>query len=158
MCEFPSKVRYTIWRHLLKSKDGIFLDRNTRPGRDGRQYLHLAIMSTCRDIHTEGHQVLYKENRMFVHSEDIYHLERHWSNSPMFPGLEIPKKSIWQHNPLGGVGRLVKHPAVENHLVPEYNSPAMDGYMEPHIFAKFQHITLLMQGRFILFALSMSSR
>ncbi|KAK0099347.1 hypothetical protein ONS96_005430 [Cadophora gregata f. sp. sojae] len=140
LSEVPSVIRYTIWRHLLKSKDGIYLDRNKRPERDGRQYLHLAIMSTCRDIYAETLQVLYRENPILVYSEDMFQLEENWANIPLYPGLELPKKSIWRHNPLGGVGRLVK-----NDLVPEYDSPVLDGYMEPHTFAKFQQVALLMK-------------
>ena len=146
VCEFLSKVRHTIWRHLLRSKDGISLDRNMRPGKDDHQKLHPAIMSTCRDIYAEAYRVLYTENMIYVHSEDIYHLEGQWTPIPNSPALKIPKKSIWRHNPLGGIGKLLKHPAVENHLVREYDSPALDGYIEPHVFARFQHIVLLMPG------------
>lgn len=105
-------------------------------------------MSTCRDIYAETQQVLYRENAIFIHSEDIYHLEGQWPNIRLFPGLKIPKKNIWRHNPLGGVRKLVIHPSVENYLVPMYDSPVLDGYMEPHVFARFQHISLLMEGQY----------
>ncbi|KAH7400235.1 hypothetical protein BKA64DRAFT_744873 [Cadophora sp. MPI-SDFR-AT-0126] len=88
----------------------------------------------------EEMDVLYRENAIFIHSEDIYHLEGQWPNIRLFPGLKIPKKNIWRHNPLGGVRKLVIHPSVENYLVPMYDSPVLDGYMEPHVFARFQHI------------------
>ena len=49
--------------------------------------------------------------------------------------MGIPKKTVWRHNPLDGIGYRTEDGSYI------YNIPPMDGLIEPHVFARFQRIT-----------------
>jgi hypothetical protein len=50
--------------------------------------------------------------------------------------ISAPNRGVWRHNPLAGTGVLGPH----NGRI--YNTPEMDGKMEPHVFSRFKHISL----------------
>ncbi|KAL5327947.1 hypothetical protein ACEPPN_005653 [Leptodophora sp. 'Broadleaf-Isolate-01'] len=118
------------------------LDRDHRTEQNGHQRLHSTdILWTCKGIYRGAVSVLYQETTLLVHAEDIYHLEADFASLPGDPELKIPRKSIWRHNPLGGPrtwgGGRSRHGL-------EYEIPTLDGYMEPHVFSRFQHIHFVM--------------
>jgi len=49
-------------------------------------------------------------------------------------GMGISKKTVWRHNPLDGIGHRNDD---GSHI---YNTSAMDGLMEPHVFTRFQQV------------------
>ncbi len=60
---------------------------------------------------------------------DIPSLQRRYSK-----GMGISKKTVSTHNPLDGICHRNDD---GSHL---YNTPAMNGLMEPHVFARFQPV------------------
>ncbi|KAH9206392.1 hypothetical protein DL95DRAFT_469641 [Leptodontidium sp. 2 PMI_412] len=142
----PYRARCIIYRYVLEPPKLFYLDRDYRTEQNGHQRLHNTdILWTCKGIYQGAVSVLYQETTLLVHAEDIYHLEADFASLPGDPELKIPRKSIWRHNPLGGPhtlgggggGGRSRHGL-------EYEIPTLDGYMEPHVFSRFQHIHFVM--------------
>jgi hypothetical protein len=55
---------------------------------------------------------------------------------PNSEDISAPNPGVWRHNPLAGIGVLGPHNRRK------YNTPEMDGKMEPHVFSRFKHISL----------------
>lgn len=91
---------------------------------------HPEILRTNRQIYSEAASVLYSELTIMLEPADIPGMRRKHAK-----GMGIPKKTVWRHNPLDGIGYCKED---GSHL---YNTPPMDGLMEPHVFARFQRIT-----------------
>jgi len=118
-------------------------------GGDGRQYImgeeavlfsakdfeesrkHPAILRVNHQIYFEASSVLYSEGTLVIEPGDIFCLTN--TRKPLKFGDR--NENPWRHNPLKGVGKLNE----KGQTI--YNTPAMGGLMEPHVFARFQKIT-----------------
>jgi len=91
---------------------------------------HSEILRTNRQIYSEAISVLYSELTMMLELGDLPGLRRRYSK-----GMGIPKKTPWRHNPLDGSGHRNDD---GSHI---YNTPTLEGLMDPHVFARFQQVT-----------------
>lgn len=91
---------------------------------------HPEIVRTNRQIYSEAVSVLYSELTIMLEPADIPGMRRRYAK-----GMGISKKTVWRHNPLDGIGYREED---GSHV---YNTPPMDGLMEPHMFARFQRVT-----------------
>ncbi|KAE9367134.1 hypothetical protein N431DRAFT_472147 [Stipitochalara longipes BDJ] len=129
----PPEVRCMIYRYLIVSPYPWMLNRKYCKelyDRDLNDKLYLDILCTNRQIFSEASYLLYSETALQLHPEDLVCLR---------PGAEdivLPKECIWRHNPLDGIGEL----GTEATRV--YETPEMDGFMEPHVFSRFKYIVL----------------
>lgn len=81
---------------------------------------------------------------MIIRPGDITCLRNPWDD------IVKPSQKVWRHNPLDGVG--VEGP----NGIRTYSTQAMDGLMEPHVFARFKKIEL--QVEFNLFRRFVNNR
>ncbi|KAF4630165.1 hypothetical protein G7Y89_g7981 [Cudoniella acicularis] len=90
---------------------------------------HLSILRINRQIYSETSSLLYSELRLLVKPGDIFCLR---------PDGDLcrPSKKVWRHNPLYGIG----HKSVNGDQI--YNTPKMDGLLEPHVFTRFQNVEI----------------
>ena len=88
---------------------------------------HLSILRTNRQIYSEASDLLHSELKVIVGVGDAL-VETPGSN------ISTPTEKVWRHDPAKGLGRKnIKGQT-------EYESPLMDGSMEPHVFAHFERI------------------
>jgi len=92
---------------------------------------HPEILRTKRQIYSEAVYVLYSELQIVLISDEILGLSRQYLVQP--PKLQ---KHLWRHNPLDGIGHRND---VGSHI---YDTPILVGFMEPHVFARFQHLAV----------------
>lgn len=87
-----------------------------------------AILRTNRQIYSEASAVLYSGLSLYVKPENVL---------CMNAGKDIVKASdkVWRHNPLHGIGTTNQSGQTV------YATPEVDGFMEPHVFARFTQIT-----------------
>ena len=91
---------------------------------------NLAILRTNRQIHSEASSLFYSEALLALEPGDIFCLAK----NPFDLQFGYPNDMAWKHNPLKGIGRKNKAGVVR------YDSPQLQGDVEPHIVAKFQKI------------------
>lgn len=91
---------------------------------------HPAILRTNRQIYFEASAVLYSEAVIDFCPGEIFCLRKKPRDLPF--GVRSPNP--WRHNPLHGTGRQEGVNVI-------YDTPAMYGCMEPHVFARFQHFS-----------------
>ena len=86
-----------------------------------------AILRTNRQIYNEASSLLYSGLEVYLQASDVL---------CMNPSKDIVKASerVWRHNPLHGLGTTDKSGQTI------YAKPALDGYMEPHVLARFTKI------------------
>jgi hypothetical protein len=89
-----------------------------------------AILRTNKQIYYEASSLLYSEAVLVIEPGDIFCLRKKPIDLPFGTRNPCP----WRHNPLKGVGKLAADGIVK------YDTPEMDGHMEPHVFARFQKI------------------
>ncbi len=98
--------------------------------RQGRMYP--AILRTNRAIYIEAAPLLYTRTTINLQTSDIVCLPEGLSVHDFIPG----RPKVWRHNPLPGkVYRDTKGIQV-------YASEELNGDMEPHIFARFQRLSI----------------
>ena len=89
---------------------------------------HLAILRTNRQIYDEASALLHSDLRIFVKPGDAL-IDT--------PGNAVAERSrkLWRHAPSNGL-----HSAkISGQTV--YNTPSLDGVLEPHVFAQFEKIS-----------------
>jgi hypothetical protein len=100
-----------------------------------------AILRTNKQIYDEASELMYSELVPVLHPGGIVCLRPrpnrpHFQRSPDY--LCWPSKRVWRHNPLHGIGIGTRGGRI-------YNTPEMDGKMEPHVFSKFKNIRVSME-------------
>jgi hypothetical protein len=128
------EIRCMIYRCLFEPQDsrtltpkefytGIELESTRTP-------IPTAILRSNRQIYSEASSLMYSELIIVVTPGDIVCLR------PDSEDISAPNPGVWRHNPLAGIGVLGPHKRRK------YNTPEMDGKMEPHVFSRFKHISL----------------
>ena len=85
-----------------------------------------AILRTNRQIYSEASSLFYTGLQVHLQPGDFI---------CMNAGKDIVKASgIWRHNPLRGIGTTNQSGQTV------YATPELDGFMEPHVFARFTNI------------------
>ena len=98
----------------------------------GQRRMYPAILRTNRAIYFEAAPLLYTRTTINLETSDIVCLPDGLGVHDFIPG----RPKVWRHNPLPGkVYRDTKGIQV-------YASEELDGDMEPHIFARFQRLTI----------------
>jgi len=105
-----------------------------------------AILRTSRQIHAEAIIVLYSELEVVLRLDDLLSTEQPLSHSLTMGGIVFPTTRAWRHHPIHGIGNEDKN-GKRIHA-----SPKARGYIEPHMFPKFNRI-----GRYAEFDLSILS-
>lgn len=90
-----------------------------------------AILRTNRQIYSEASSLLYTEAILSVDPGDIFCLR----NKPRDLAFGARSEDVWRYNPLKGTGRQEGNKIL-------YDTKAMGGLMDPHVFARFQRIYL----------------
>jgi hypothetical protein len=123
-----------IYRCLLEPEDSRTLTpKQVYPGielESTRTPLPTEILRSNRQIYSEASSLMYSELIVVLTPGDIVCLR------PNLDDISAPNRGVWRHNPLAGIGVLGPH----NRRI--YNTPEMDGKMEPHVFSRFKHISL----------------
>ena len=88
---------------------------------------HLSILRANRQIYNETSDLLHSELTVSVGVGDAL------VDTPG-SAFVTPSKQVWRHTPFKGLGRKNLKGQTE------YESPPMDGSMEPHVFAQFERI------------------
>ncbi|KAJ8068142.1 hypothetical protein OCU04_003713 [Sclerotinia nivalis] len=87
------------------------------------------ILRVNKQIHEEASSVLFTEGTVVVNSNDLFFL----SNKSLRWG-SIYGYTPWRHNPLTAVAKRLPGGTIQ------YDKEYLGGWMEPHIFAKFQKV------------------
>ncbi|KAE8441771.1 hypothetical protein EG329_004329 [Mollisiaceae sp. DMI_Dod_QoI] len=90
---------------------------------------HPAILRTNHQIYSEASSLLYTEAVLSVSPGDIFCLRK----KPKALAFGIRHADVWRYNPLQGTG-------IQEGCKVVYDTTAMGGAMEPHVFARFQKI------------------
>ncbi|PMD51039.1 uncharacterized protein K444DRAFT_223792 [Hyaloscypha bicolor E] len=137
VCHFlrlPPEIRCMIYRCLFEPEDSRTLTpKQVYPGielESTRTPLPTEILRSNRQIYSEASSLMYSELIVVLTPGDIVCLRSNLEDT------SAPNRGVWRHNPLAGTGVLGPH----NGRI--YNTPEMDGKMEPHVFSRFKHISL----------------
>ncbi|CAD6444982.1 c8734f15-5419-4037-a2d9-469d1c6dccc4-CDS [Sclerotinia trifoliorum] len=87
------------------------------------------ILRVNKQIHEEASSVLFTEGTVVVNSNDLFFL----SNKSLRWG-SIYGFTPWRHNPLTSTAKRLPGGTIQ------YDQQGLGGWMEPHIFAKFQKV------------------
>ncbi|MCJ1248977.1 hypothetical protein MMC30_006198 [Trapelia coarctata] len=143
VCKFlmlPTEVRLMIYRQVFELPRRVYVcptdtSQESLSLMDAKCHTRVygEILRASRQIHDEAAPELYSELTIVM-----------WSGNNLASGMLVPPifdqkpwkiyDNVWRHNPLLGVGHRDSNGA---HV---YDTPAMDGLMEPHIFAKFKNV------------------
>ena len=130
------EIRIEIYRYLILTTPKFCLKPTSDHSRGSR---YLSILGTNHQIYSEAASVLYSDLIIVVHPGYVSSLRKSNSDSIVF---EKPIQDVWRHDPLQGIGHRKRNGKRF------YYTPAMDGLMDPHIFAKFQKIDLQARLRY----------
>ncbi|RDW73684.1 hypothetical protein BP5796_07126 [Coleophoma crateriformis] len=95
------------------------------------QSTHTEILQTSKRIYNEALAILYGELTILVEPGDIICLTK-------IPDIEPANKRVWRHNPLNCVRSRMGRDEFS------YRRRKMDGRMEPHVFARFEKVNLVL--------------
>ena len=102
----------------------------------GRYRRRPAILRSNKQMYAEAVSILYSELQVCLKLDNLLIPGEELSNNLTVKGTIRPSIRAWRHNPLLGIGREDEN---SNRV---YTSPAMEGYMAPHIFARFSEAEL----------------
>jgi len=90
--------------------------------------MHPAILRANKQIYSEASSLLCTEGIIVLEAGDVFCLAK----APL-DTFGASYHGAWRHNPLHGLGKEVNG-------VVTYGTAAMDGKMDPHVFARFQKV------------------
>lgn len=88
---------------------------------------HTAILQASRQLYNEAVSILYAETTILMEAGDIFCLRANRD-------VGSASHNVWRHNPLHYSNGLTGNP--------KYQDTLLSGKMEPHVFARFQHIEM----------------
>lgn len=100
--------------------------------------MYMNILRVNRQIYHEASSLFYAEAELVLGVDDILCLEQRSSGHREFFlsfDMDPPDNVIWRYNPLKGIGKRDEEGVVT------YESPPLEGLLDPHVFARFQKLS-----------------
>lgn len=91
--------------------------------------MYTEILRVNKQIHHEASSLLYTEGNIVIKANDLFAL----ASTDLKWGEKL-NSNPWRYNPLTAVAKRLPGGTIK------YDQESMSGFMEPHIFAKFQKV------------------